>query len=174
MEYPAGIEREVVLRNGETVRVRPIRPDDEPRLVALYDHLSQHTAYQRFFAVREHLPQDWIHHFANVDYRSRLAIVAERGAGAGVELVGVVRYEPAGEEATGEVALVLEDHYQGLGLGAVLLDEVIRAGSERGLTRFRAYVLAKNQRMLRLLASHTRVLERKMEQGVVTILFAPR
>ncbi|HEV8533867.1 MAG TPA: hypothetical protein VGT00_20780 [Methylomirabilota bacterium] len=50
MDYPAGIERQVVLKNGETVRIRPIRPDDEPRLVALYDRLSRHTAYQRFFA----------------------------------------------------------------------------------------------------------------------------
>jgi hypothetical protein len=73
MDYPAGIERQVVLKNGETVRIRPIRPDDEPRLVALYDRLSRHTAYQRFFTVRQSLPQDWVHYFANVDYRRRFA-----------------------------------------------------------------------------------------------------
>jgi len=130
-DYPAGIERDVVLKNGETVRIRPIRPDDEPRLVTLYDRLSRHTAYQRFFTVRQHLPQDWIRYFANVDYRRRLAIVAERDTVAGIELVGVGRYEPSDEEGTGEVAFVLEDGYQGLGLGAVLLDEVVRAGTER-------------------------------------------
>ena len=174
MDYPAGIERDVVLKNGETVRIRPIRPDDEPRLVTLYDRLSRHTAYQRFFTVRQHLPQDWIRYFANVDYRRRLAIVAERDTVAGIELVGVGRYEPSDEELTGEVAFVLEDGYQGLGLGAVLLDEVIRAGTERGLTRFRAHVLGENHRMLRLLASRTRIIERAIEQGVVTILFEPR
>jgi hypothetical protein len=94
MDYPAGIERDVVLKNGETVRIRPIRPDDEPRLVALYDRFSRHTAYQRFFTARQHLPQDWIHYFANVDYRRRLAIVGERDTVAGIELVGVGRYEP--------------------------------------------------------------------------------
>jgi RimJ/RimL family protein N-acetyltransferase len=174
MDYPAGIERDVVLKNGETVRIRPIRPDDEPRLVALYDRFSRHTAYQRFFTVRQHLPQDWIHYFANVDYRRRLAIVGERDSVAGIELVGVGRYEPSDEEGTGEVAFVLEDGYQGLGLGAVLLDEVVRAGTERGLTRFRALVLGENHRMLRLLASRTRIIERTIEQGVVTILFEPR
>ena len=174
MDYPAGIEREVVLKNGETVRIRPIRPDDEPRLVTLYDRLSRHTAYQRFFTIRQHLPQDWIRYFANVDYRRRLAVVVERDAGAGIELVGVGRYEPSDEEGTGEVAFVLEDSYQGLGLGAVLLDEVVRAGTERGLTRFRAHVLGENHRMLRLLASRTRIIERTIEQGVVTILFEPR
>jgi RimJ/RimL family protein N-acetyltransferase len=174
MDYPAGIERQVVLKNGETVRIRPIRPDDEPRLLALYDRLSRHTAYQRFFTVRQSLPQDWVHYFANVDYRRRFALVAERDAGAGIELVGVGRYEPSDEEGTGEVAFVLEDGYQGQGLGAILLAEVVRAGTERGLTRFRAHVLGENHRMLRLLASRTRIIERTTEQGVVTVLFEPR
>jgi RimJ/RimL family protein N-acetyltransferase len=173
-DYPGGLEREVPLKNGETLRIRPIRPDDEPRLVALYDRLSRHTAYQRFFTVRRRLPPDWLHYFANVDYRRRLALVAERETVAGVELVGVGRYEPSDDEATGEVAFVLEDGYQGQGLGAVLLDAIIRAGTERGLTRFRAYVLAENHRMLRLLARHTRIIERKTEQGEVTLLFEPR
>src|SRR5713101_3963889 len=174
MDYPAGIERQVVLKNGETLRIRPIRPDDEPRLVALYDRLSRHTAYQRFFTVMRQLPTDWIHFFANVDYRRRLALVAERETVAGVELVGVGRYEPSEDEATGEVALVLEDGYQGQGLGTVLLDAVIQAGTERGLKRFRAYVLAENRRMLGLLARHTRIIESKTKEGETALLFEPR
>jgi RimJ/RimL family protein N-acetyltransferase len=172
--YPEAIGRDVLLKNGESVRIRPIRPDDESRLVALYDRLSRHTAYQRFFAVRRRLPTDWVHNFANVDYRRRLAIVAERETVAGTELVGVGRYEPSEPPATGEVAFVLEDGYQGRGLGGVLLDEVLRAGTERGLKRFRADVLGENHRMLRLLARRTRILERKVEQGVVSVLFEPR
>lgn len=174
LDYPAALERDVTLKNGETLRIRPIRPDDEPRLVALYDRLSRRTAYQRFFTVMRHLPTDWIRYFANVDYRRRLALVAERETVAGVELVGVGRYEPADAEATAEVAFVLQDGYQGQGLGQVLLDEIIRAGTERGLKRFRAEVLGENHRMLRLLAHRTRILERTAEQGVVSVLFEPR
>lgn len=173
-DYPGSLESEVPLKNGETLRIRPIRPDDEPRLVELYSRLSRHTAYQRFFTVMQRLPRDWVHYFANVDYRSRLALVAERETVAGVELIGVGRYEPSDEEATGEVAFVLEDGYQGQGLGAVLLDAVLRAGAERGLTRFRAYVLADNHRMLRLLAHHTRIIESKTDQGETSLLFEPR
>src|SRR6266852_2332123 len=164
-DYPAALERDVTLKNGETIRIRPIRPDDEPRLVELYNRLSRRTAYQRFFTVMRRLPQDWVHYFANVDYRRRLALVAERETVAGVELVGVGRYEPCEDEATGEVALVLEDGYQGQGLGTVLLDAVIQAGTERGLKRFRAYVLAENRRMLGLLARHTRIIESKTKEG---------
>jgi len=172
-DYPRALERFLPLRNGETLRIRPIRPDDEPRLAALYDRLSRQTAYQRFFTVMRHLPPDWFHYFANVDYRRRLALVAERETVAGIEVVGVGRYEPTDEEGTAEVALVLEDGYQGQGLGAVLLDAVVRAGAERGLQRFRAHVLADNQRMLRLLEHHTRILEHGTSQGEVTILFQP-
>jgi len=171
--YPSELQREVVLKNGETLRIRPIRPDDEPRLIELYNRLSRHTAYQRFFTVMRRLPSDWGHYFANVDYRRRLALVAERETVAGIELIGVGRYEPSNEEATGEVAFVLEDGYQGQGLGAVLLDAVLQAGMERGLTRFRAYVLAENHRMLRLLAHHTHIIESKTEQGETTVLFEP-
>ena len=172
--YPRNLQREVALKNGETLRIRPIRPDDEERLVELYNRLSRQTAYQRFFTVRPHLPPDWFHYFANVDYRRRLALVAERETVAGVEVIGVGRYEASGDEATGEVAFVLEDGYQGQGLGAVLLDAIVRAGTERGLKRFRAYVLTENHRMLRLLAHHTRIIERKTEQGETTVLFEPR
>jgi acetyltransferase len=172
--YPGALERQMALKNGETLRIRPIRPDDEPRLVKLYNRLSRHTAYQRFFTVMRRLPSDWVHYFANVDYRRRLALVAERETVAGVELIGVGRrYEPSDEEATGEVAFVPEDGYQGQWLGAVLLDAVVRAGTERGLTRFRAYVLAENHRMLRLLAHQTRIIESKTAQGETTVLFEP-
>jgi RimJ/RimL family protein N-acetyltransferase len=173
-DYPAALERDVRLKNGETLRIRPIRPDDEPRLVALYDRLSRRTAYQRFFTVMPRLPTDWVHYFANVDYRRRLALVAERETVGGVELVGVGRFEPTDGEATAEVAFVLADGYQGQGLGQLLLDDIIRAGIERGIKRFRAEVLGENYRMLRLLAHRTRILERSAAQGVVTVLFEPR
>ena len=171
--YPGALESHLALKNGETLRIRPIRPDDEQRLVELYSRLSRQTAYQRFFTVMRRLPSDWVHYFANVDYRRRLALVAERETVAGVEIVGVGRYEPSDEEGTGEVAFVLEDGYQGQGLGAVLLDAVVRAGTERGLTRFRAFVLAENRRMLSLLARHMRIIESVTEQGETTVLFEP-
>jgi GNAT superfamily N-acetyltransferase len=174
-EYPRELERTVTLRDGSRVHLRAIRPDDEPRLVALYDRLSQHTAYQRFFTVMRRLPPDWAHFFANVDYRRRLAIVAEREVDREWELVGVGRYEPSGEGAdTAEVAFVVEDGWQGKGLGTILLEEILRAGEARGHRRFRAYVLADNHRMLDLLNRRTQVEQRKIEDGVVSLLFRRR
>jgi len=169
--YPRELVRTVVLKDGFSARIRPIRPDDEPRLVDLYERLSRHTAYQRFFTVLRRLPPDWYHFFANVDYVRRLAVVAERETVAGVQLIGVGRYEPSEEPDTAEVAFVVEDGWQGRGLGGILLDAVLEAAEARGIRRFRAYVRADNHRMLRLLHARTRVEDRKTEEGVTGLRF---
>ena len=89
--YLADPEQSVTLRNGASVRVRAIRPDDEPRLLALCQRLSPRTVYERFFSPRRLLPEE-AHAFANVDYRQRMAVVAEVDDGPEPELVGVARY----------------------------------------------------------------------------------
>jgi RimJ/RimL family protein N-acetyltransferase len=169
--YPRELVRTITLKDGFSARIRPIRPDDEPRLVDLYERLSRHTAYQRFFTVLRRLPSDWYHFFANVDYVRRLALVVERETVAGVQLIGVGRYEPAEEPDTAEVAFVVEDGWQGRGLGGILLEAVLGAADARGIRRFRAYVQADNHRMLRLLATRTQVEDRKTEEGVTGLWF---
>ncbi len=173
-EYPREFEREIALEDGTLVRVRPVLPEDESRLVTLYGRLSEHTAYQRFFTVMERLPPDWAHYFANVDYQGRMALVAERDLDWRPELIGVSRYEPSDEEDTAEVAIVVQDHWQGRGLGTVLLKGILRAGDANGIRRFRAYVLAHNHRVLDFLARHTDIRERSTERGVVGVLFTQR
>jgi len=160
------LDREIDLRDGARVRVRRIRPEDEPGLVSLYGRLSEHTAYQRFFSVMRRLPPDWAHFLANVDYRRRFALVAERPAGGPSALVAVARYEPSDDPEVVEIALVVQDDWQMRGLGTVLLADLLRAAAANGITRLRAWVLADNRRMLDLLARLTDVTQRTIEQGV--------
>lgn len=173
-EYPRDHEREIRLKDEARVRIRPIRPDDEPGLVALYSRLSPGTAYQRFFWVLRRLPNEWAHHFANVDYRRRLALVAESSAEGTPKLVGVARYEPTDEQDTAEVALVVQDGWQDRGLGTILLNDLLRAAEARGIRQFRAYVLSDNDRMLHMLARLTDIRERRIEAGVTDLLFTRR
>src|SRR5256886_5096922 len=92
-------EQGVTLRNGASVRVRAIRPDDEPRLMALCRRLSPRTVYERFFSFRRLLPEE-AHALANVDDRRRMAVVAEVEDGQEPELIGVARYGPSNEGTT--------------------------------------------------------------------------
>ena len=173
-DYPRELERDITLRDGTALRLRPIRPDDAPRLVDFYSRLSRHTAYQRFFSVMKRLPPDWARMLATVDYRRRLALVAERGVAQAPEIEAVARYEPTDDPSTVEVAFVVQDGYQGRGLGVLLLRHLLDAAEARGIRRFCAYVLADNTRMLDLLTRFTDIRERRLEAGVVTLLFERR
>ena len=173
VQYPGTSGQLVTLRNGISTRLRPIRPDDAPCLIALCRRLSSRTIYQRFFTVRRLRPED-AHTLATVDYRDRMAIVAEHDTGQGRELVGVARYGLAGEHLTPDVGLVVEDVWQGVGLGSILLNELVRAGAERGFSTFRADVLAENRRALRLLARDTDIVQRMVSDGVVSVIFRGR
>jgi RimJ/RimL family protein N-acetyltransferase len=166
----ASFDRAQTLPTGERVRVRAIRPEDEPRLCALYDRLSGRTVYQRFFTIMRRLPPDWVHFLANVDYQRRFALVAEDAAAAEPTLIGVARYEPvAGEGDVVELAFVVQDSWQGKGLGSLLVRELLRAAELNGFVRYRAFVLGDNRRMLSLLARYTDVRERRVDQGVVEL-----
>jgi GNAT superfamily N-acetyltransferase len=171
--YPHDLERDVVLKDGTSVRLRPIRSDDAPRLIRLYERLSQRSAYQRFFTVMKRLPPDWARVAATVDYVQRLALVALPGPDPAAEIVAVGRWEPTAEPAVVEVAFAVEDGWQNRGLGSVLFRTLLEAAVARGFRRFRAFVLGDNRRMLDLITRFTDVRERSMQAGVVEVLFAP-
>ncbi len=167
-------ERTVELRDGTAVRVRPIRPEDDIALVALFARLSEKTVYQRFFTARRVLPPEWIHRLTHVDYDRRMALVAERDGAAGRAVVGVARYDVVDASETAEIALVVEDALQGLGLGTILLHAIMRAGEARGVRVFRVDVLSENRRMLRLLSRETEIVSRTASQGVTEALVQVR
>ena len=153
--------------------MRPIRGDDAPRLVALYDHLSRDTRYHRFFSVMRRLPPDWARFLASVDYRSRLALVVESPDDPDT-LIAVARYEPGAEPDTVEVAFVVQDAWQGRGLGTVLFRELLAAAAANGIRRFQAWVLAQNRRMLALITRLGEVQRRTVAEGVVELSFVAR
>lgn len=173
MKEAERFDHPVTLRDGTRVRMRPIRADDAPRLVALYDRLSQDTRYQRFFSVMRRLPPDWARFLAGVDHVRRLALVVPSPADADA-LIAVARYEPSGETGVVEVAFVVQDGWQDRGLGTVLFRELLDAAAANGFHRFRAWVLAENRRMLDLITGLADVTRRSLEQGVVELTFTAR
>jgi RimJ/RimL family protein N-acetyltransferase len=166
-------DRAVTLHDGTRVHMRPIRAEDAPRLVALYDRLSGDTRYHRFFTVMRRLPPDWARFLAEVDHRTRLALVVEAPEDPDT-LIAVARYAPADEPGTAEVAFVVEDGWQGRGLGTVLFRELLAAAAINGIHGFRAWVLADNRRMLHLIARLSEVTRRSIEEGVVELDFRIR
>ena len=143
MGYPEHWEADVVLKDGGTCHLRPITPDDAPRLVAFHSRLSAQTVYYRFFAPYPSLTERDVDRFTDVDHRDRVALVATIGD----QVIGVVRYERLDADEA-EVAFVIEDAHQGRGLGTIFLEHIAQAARERGIRRFTAEVLPDNARML--------------------------
>jgi acetyltransferase len=141
--------------------------------MALCHRLSSLTVFQRFFSPRRLRAED-AHALANVDYRERMALVAEDERGQEPILIGVARYGPAGEADVADIGLVVEDGWQGLGLRSILLTELLEAGAQRGVQYFKADVLTENYRALRLLARYTHITQRTTSSGVTSITLRPR
>ena len=148
--YPRELETDARLRDGTAVHLRPIRPDDSPRLQAFHRRLSRDSIFLRFFTYFAELSRERADYFTHLDYAIRMALVAVDRDEQEERIVAVGRYDVV-EPAVGEIALIVEDRYQNHGLGALLLAHLARAGRSRGITRFVADVLPENRRILHLL-----------------------
>ncbi len=165
--YPDDLERDVAGAGGLCYHVRPIRPDDAPRLVAFHEQLSPHSVYLRFFTFHPTLSQGEVERFTTVDYVNRLALVAT----AGDRLIAVGRFDRVPGETEAEVAFVVADEYQHHGIGSLLLDELARAAWQRGVEIFKADTLAENAAMLDVFRHAGFPVTSGVEYGTVTLRF---
>ncbi|MCP2335707.1 bifunctional acetate--CoA ligase family protein/GNAT family N-acetyltransferase [Actinomadura rupiterrae] len=166
-DYPDQWEADVVLADGGTAHLRPIRPADADLLRSFYARLSAETIYYRFFSPRPHLSDREIQHFTTVDYDRRVGLIATIGG----DMVAVVRYDRLTDRpGTAEVAFLVEDAHQGRGLGPVLLEHIAAAARERGLHRFVASVLPDNRRMTRVFREAGYRAEQRFEDGVIELV----
>ena len=129
------------------VTTRPVRPDDRAPFYRLWPRLSPETVYRRFHAPVHRLPDETVRRLVTVDHDLREAVVAVVGG----EVVGVARYDrTTGDPSTAEVAVLVEDAWQGVGLGRQLLAELTSLAVGRGVRTFTATVQPDNRPVLGL------------------------
>ena len=166
-KYPLEFERDLTTSTGYVVHVRPIRPDDDGRLIAFHEDLSARSVYRRFFFVHPELSPAEVKRFTNVDYVDRMALIVELDG----RFIAVGRYDrdPGSEEA--EVAFIVTDEFQRRGIASLLLEQLAEAAWHAGIQRFTAQTHADNAGMIRVFKTSGFPVSSAMEQGVVTLRF---
>ncbi|GAB3286261.1 bifunctional GNAT family N-acetyltransferase/acetate--CoA ligase family protein [Sinomonas notoginsengisoli] len=165
--YPHHWEADVVLRDGGTAHLRPIRPEDAEALQEFHVHQSEGSIYLRFFSYKARLTAAELKRFTEVDYRDRVAFVITIGD----EIIGVGRYDRLTDPTEAEVAFNIADRHQGRGIGSILLEHLAAAARENHIRRFTAEVLPENRKMLMVFAEAGYAVNRHFDDGVVSVEF---
>lgn len=145
---------ELTLRDGATVTLRPIRPQDLARHTRFVHALSPHTGYLRLLSPRTPQP-DELQRMTEPDYPHSLALVAIACVDGVQTEVGVARYArsvdaQAAARGSAEFAIVLADAWQGRGLARLLLDRLVAAAAAAGVRELADVTLHENLAMVGL------------------------
>jgi acetyltransferase len=148
--YPKKYETLWALKNGREVLLRPIKPEDEPLWLEMFQSFSDESIRYRFFQILKDTPHEVRVRYCNIDYDREIAIVAELTEEDRKRILGVGRLsiEPGGK--SGELAFIIGDQWQGLGLGTKIVDYTIEIAKEMGIETIYAIMLPDNYRALNL------------------------
>ncbi len=168
--YPSQYETEVLLKDGSRMSLRPIKGDDVERWLAFISRLSDRTKYLRFHYVPRLGREDAIR-YCNVDYRDAFAFVAEVLRERRKEIIAIGRYYRLPNKTTAEVAFVIEESYQGKGIGTKLMEWLANVARDNGITTFEASVLAENEEMMTVFRDYGFHIISHLEEGEYNVSF---
>ena len=160
-----GTESDVVLRDGSTLRLRPVREDDGPALVSLLGRLSPESARFRFFTAGSYT-QTEVARLLRADHDSEFVLVAESRNG----LNGVASYTRSSRcPERAEVAFAIADALQGRGVGTRMLETLADVARDHAIGIFDAFVLYDNQQMMRVFRDSGFEVKTQLESGVLHV-----
>ena len=145
--YPDKYVRQVTLRDGANVLLRPIQPEDEPMWHALVARCSERSLWLRFRYVFKKTTHEMATRFCFIDYDRTMAIVAEVGSGDDKQLVGVGRLLADADHQEAEYAVIVDDQWQSRGLGTLLTDYCLKICRDWGIDRVLLETTTDNQGM---------------------------
>ncbi len=149
--YPKKYETLWKLRDGRTVLLRPIKPEDEPLWLEMFQNFSEQSIRYRFFSIIKDTPHEVRVRYCNIDYDREIAIVAELTEDGRRKILGVVRVPIEPDKKTGEIAVIVADPWQGLGLGSKMMDYMIEICKDKKLETIYGVMLSDNYQAINLM-----------------------
>jgi acetyltransferase len=138
-------------KSGETLLIRPIRPEDEPLIIGFHDRLSERTVVQRYFQALDltaRTAHERLTRICFIDYDRELALVAEKSdPSGGTMIAGVSRMIHESDGRTASLAVVVADDFQGQGVGEALMRRALEAARAEGFRTILIHFLPENIRM---------------------------
>jgi acetyltransferase len=170
--YPIQYVQTWKMKNGEPVTVRPMRPEDEPLLVRLHQALSERTVYMRYFQplkLSQRTAHERLTRICFIDYdREMVLAVEQRKKDGSPEIIAIGRLSKLhGPGRDAELAVLVDDRYQGLGLGTELYRQLIAIAQEEKLRRVLSTILAENREMRAICQKLGFKMEADLDDGTI-------
>ena len=157
-----------LLRDGQSVKIRPMQLEDVLGVDAMHDRLSKQSLYYRYFVARKPSLDALREQMVLSQYKG--AALAATLDSAPNEIIGMAHYLPTPNDVSvAEPAFLVEDRFQGLGLGGALFKYLIQEALSQALHGFKLFVLFENRRMFKLLKQVTFNSERHYSGGVYEV-----
>ena len=172
--YPVAEVRDVRLRDGRQVCVRPARTSDSGAMQELFHRLPEEDVESRFLQKLSSLTDTVAQYLCSVDYEQEMAFAAVVGPSEHQRIVAASSYYLSPATGLAEVAYMVDPEWQGTGLGGLLHARMFEYARTRGVRGFRADVLLGNTRMMRVFKRAGHQLSVKTSAGIseVTMLFS--
>ena len=164
--YPEKLEAHRTTKRGLVLLMRPVRMTDEQLLKDFFYDLSSDCMYHRFISTRNSMPHEQLQKFVVIDYTREMVILAIVEKDNRESIVGMAQYFIDEKTHTAEVAFVVRDDHQSLGIGSELLGYITLLAKRNGLHGFTAAVLMDNRPMLQLFEKMGFIVEQRAEAGV--------
>lgn len=167
--YPQDLATRHTFKNGVNVRFRAIKPSDEDQMRRLFYRFSDESIYYRYFAPIKTMPHTEMQDYVNVDYRDSLSIVGLVGEPGEEKLICEGRYVRHDRRPYADVAFVVDEEYQGLGIATYLYRMLSQHALQNGLHGLTADVLASNKSMLKVFEKGDVQMQAKLLDGVYAL-----
>lgn len=138
-----------LLRDGSSVDIRALRPEDEADMLAAIEQTGAQSLQRRFFVMKRHFSDKERAYFMNIDFKNHMAIIALADDAGRKAIVGGGRYIVF-EPGRAEMAFVVIDAWQGRGVGSILMRHLTKIAGDAGLQELTAEVLPENAAMLKV------------------------
>lgn len=148
--YPNQFVSDWLMEDGTPVKIRPMKPEDEPLVADFLSTCSEETIYFRYFRRIRRWTHDMLIRFTQNDYDRELGLMAVSVPPGPEVMLGVSRLVMNPDRQGAEFALIVADPWHGKGLGAKLLELIIEVAREMGVKRLWGALLSENQPMLAL------------------------